>query len=56
MVDKEPAADCRARVNLDVSEKAADVGQESRQEKEPNAPQPVSGAMHPDRMQAGVAE
>src|SRR5664279_3363396 len=47
VIDKEPTADFRAGMDLDGGEKASDLRQPARQQKEPVIPQPVIHAIKP---------
>mmetsp|Transcript_39169 Transcript_39169/g.91926 ORF Transcript_39169/g.91926 Transcript_39169/m.91926 type:complete len:325 (-) Transcript_39169:72-1046(-) len=55
VVDEDPAADARPRVDLDAGQKAAPVRQPTRQPLVAMVPQPVRAAVEHQRMQAGVA-
>ena len=56
VVDDEPAADLRARMDLDGRQNLADVGDEPRQQAGGMPPQPMAQPIEQQRMEARIAQ
>ena len=56
MVDKEPAAELRAGVNLDPGKEPRDLAEHARGSAQAVRPEPVLGGVHPLSVEAGVGD
>src|SRR5438093_262704 len=56
VIDKQPLTDLRPRMNLDPSHPARPLRDQARKQVQTKPVEPVSKAMNPDGMQAGIAQ